>query len=454
MANLQTSAPIDFQKANGRHSLHFLKNAAEFTATVGLRLGDFYQIKLPGYTIYVITAPDIIRQTMVTHGDRYEKGKIYWKHLHKTLGPALGTLEGEQWQFLRQLHSPYFSKSAIQNYLPVASQILNENIERWRRAPLETDLVELLAQLNTESILKTVFGSSAEGNAAEIAHAIDQGEDTLAWLSKYPWRPFLAHFNGKNLQKQRHLTFFQSFAKSAVEKRRNHPQKELDTLLDKLIKHYQNQGEISEEDLQIIRNEFIVYLGAGTETMAVSEAYTLYLLTKNPTVFQQIKQEINEAARGETITEKHLPQLKLTEAAVMESMRLQPSSYALLRDCVKPDEIRGQPIRQGDSIFISLYALHRNPRLWENPLQFDPSRFLNENEIPKYHYLPFGAGRHHCIGSYLALPQMTMTVAAFIQNFDIQFYKTGPLQVRSVSTLKPKGGLKARLVPKNQGLKS
>ncbi|XP_039287796.1 probable cytochrome P450 4p3 [Nilaparvata lugens] len=49
---------------------------------------------------------------------------------------------------------------------------------------------------------------------------------------------------------------------------------------------------------------------------------------------------------------------------------------------------------------LSLYAVHRNPKYWSNPLEFHPDHFLPENVSarPKYSYIPFNMGPRNCPG--------------------------------------------------------
>jgi cytochrome P450 len=68
---------------------------------------------------------------------------------------------------------------------------------------------------------------------------------------------------------------------------------------------------------------------------------------------------------------------------------------------------------------MSSYALGRCPRIWEDPLTFNPDRFLPEAEAQhhRFQFLPFGAGPRMCLGSSFALMSVTLVAASLLQKF-------------------------------------
>ena len=424
-------------------SLRFVNNAALFSVNEGFKYGDFYKLTLPGHKIWVVAKPDVIQQITVSKKQFYTKSKIYWKELKKIIGDGLGTLEGEEWMILRQSQQQFFTPAKVQEYLPGMAKLISAYIHKLKNTSIkgETDLVHLLAAVNTEVILKQVFGVYDEVDYGKIASSIADGEATIAWRSKYPWRPFLANFTGANQRAKKHLLYFDGLTKAFTESEK--------TTKNGMLKHLLSSLHIrvGVEMLRGIRNELIVYLGASTETLAVAEGWTLYLLWKHPEILQKVKQEIKEVTLGESLDYTHINRLIYTKAVVEESLRLYPPSYGIVRDCLADDTLDGKPVKKDDTLFINTYALHRHPGLWQNANKFDPNRFLGKKreEIPAYNYLPFGAGMHTCIGRFLATPQLIFTVAAMIQNFDIEFITKSEILPESLSTLKPKGGFKVIL---------
>ncbi|OAE30594.1 hypothetical protein AXG93_40s1220 [Marchantia polymorpha subsp. ruderalis] len=58
-----------------------------------------------------------------------------------------------------------------------------------------------------------------------------------------------------------------------------------------------------------------------------------------------------------------------------------------------------------------------DPKVWGNPLKFDPSRFLNSRiDVKGQHYeiLPFSSGRRLCPGMNLALVSVAYTLAQLV----------------------------------------
>jgi cytochrome P450 len=84
---------------------------------------------------------------------------------------------------------------------------------------------------------------------------------------------------------------------------------------------------------------------------------------------------------------------------------------------------------------IPYWLLHRNPRWWSNPGEFDPSRFLEDAKTDPLTYLPFGVGRHVCIGAQLAMSESILVMARLLQRFTIAMTSDRPvLPVGTLST--------------------
>ena len=433
-----------------RQAIAFLRDPAIFSAGDGLARGDFYRLRVPGYTIHVVTDPAAIEQILVTDSSRFEKSRIYWRELRRIIGDAMGSIDGARWQYLRQLQSPLFTPKAVQGYLPTVERITVSRLEQLA-SEVTTErtiaISELLSELNTRILLAVLFGHESNDEAVEIAHRIADGEATIAWRSKFPWRPLTAWLTGANQRAARHKRFFDAYADRVRTSPAAHDQA---TLLYAILS-VARDTRAPRYPRTLLRNEIIVHLGAGTETQAVAEGWILYLLWKHPDVLERARAEIAIVADGSLTTMGHVPRLTYTRQVVREALRLYPPSYALVRDCVRATEVGKHQLKAGDVVFISVCGLHRNPRLWDQAESFDPDRFDPDRAatIGKYQYLPFGAGGHTCIGQHLAVPCLTFTTAQFAQRFSWSFDDPDVRPV-GLSTLKPAGSLTARFTILNR----
>ena len=71
--------------------------------------------------------------------------------------------------------------------------------------------------------------------------------------------------------------------------------------------------------------------------------------------------------------------------------------------------------------FPCLYIIHRNPEIWDDPEAFRPERFLEEGQREGQEYLPFGLGRHYCLGAPLALTEGAMIIGRACSEFLMRF---------------------------------
>jgi cytochrome P450 len=97
-------------------------------------------------------------------------------------------------------------------------------------------------------------------------------------------------------------------------------------------------------------------------------------------------------------------------------------AWAVSRQAIKDDEIGGYFVPANSTIFLSIYAMHRDERYWDNPDQFIPERFEPSRfgADQKKSYLPFGTGARICIGNNFALLEMQLVLAALYSNFNFK----------------------------------
>jgi cytochrome P450 len=144
------------------------------------------------------------------------------------------------------------------------------------------------------------------------------------------------------------------------------------------------------------------------------------LLSSNPAALESVRQEVREVLGNRDPTLEDLPKLRVTDWTVKETQRLYPAAWLASRISTQAVHLKDRDFPKGTIFMMSPYVTHRDPRYFKNPERFDPERFKDEASIPKFAYVPFGAGAHQCIGNIFALWEMKVILAMVATRVDFQ----------------------------------
>jgi cytochrome P450 len=196
-----------------------------------------------------------------------------------------------------------------------------------------------------------------------------------------------------------------------------------------------------------LRDELVTILMAGHETTAVALSWTWYLLSQHPEVESTLHAELDTVLGGRTPTMDDLAQLSYTRMVFSESMRLYPPAWIIPRQAIDEFQIREYTVRAGSSVVVSPYIIHRDPRWWEEPERFDPTRWEPARAAtrPKFSYFPFGAGTRMCIGEQFAWMEGILALATIAQRWRLRHDPTHQVVMEPSVTLRPKYGMRMSL---------
>ena len=170
-----------------------------------------------------------------------------------------------------------------------------------------------------------------------------------------------------------------------------------------------------------ICHELVLFMLAGHDTTSTTLTYALWSLGHHRDIQERVRAEV--AALGErALTPEDVPGLGLTVRVLHEALRLCPPAAGTMRSPTRDIVVDGHRVEAGTMALVSFYALHRDPALWEDPLRFDPDRFLPERSKgrSRWQYLPFGGGPRSCIGDHFAMLEATLALATIVRAADIE----------------------------------
>eukprot|EP00127_Corallochytrium_limacisporum_P004789 Clim_evm4s177 gene=Clim_evmTU4s177 len=197
-------------------------------------------------------------------------------------------------------------------------------------------------------------------------------------------------------------------------------------------------GERENMTLEEVMDEALMFFGAGHETTANSMTWTLFELAQRPDLQQKIRQELNEVL-GEGFDEipyESLDKLILLDAVMKESLRLHPVAPFVGRQVAENGFQLGKyQIPFGSEIIVPIGYIQTDPKNWDDPKTFKPSRWLDKDFTPKPGtYLPFSSGPQNCIGERLAKLEMRVVVAKLLQAFEFTLAKK-PSEYEEIFTI-------------------
>ncbi|XP_050069638.1 cytochrome P450 9c1-like [Anopheles maculipalpis] len=194
-------------------------------------------------------------------------------------------------------------------------------------------------------------------------------------------------------------------------------------------------------------------------------SFAVYELAQNPQVQRKLYDELtsNELANSSSAVPPYerIRSLPYLDAIVQETLRKWPPHPLLVRECTKPFIIPATengdrasiPLKVGDKLYLSVWALHRNGDYFPQPEQFCPERFADGQLINVPHsntFIPFGIGRG-CLGQEFVRLVVKVTLVALVQRYSLQPGERTPEPLKlieSASSLEARDGFWIRMEPR------
>ena len=402
--------------------------------------GDVVRFRPGPRDSYLVKDPELIKEVLVTRQHDFSKSRgLEWAKLF--LGEGLLTSEGEFHTRQRRLAQPAFHRQRIGAYADDMVRRTVDARERWSAGQV-LDVDGEMMRLTLAVVSSTLFGTDVAASADEVR------EDLAAIIGLFP--RFSLPFFGliqklpipSNARFNRAVARLDALVYGIIAQRQRDPLDRGDLLSMLLLaRDEEGGGRMSERQL---RDEVITLLLAGHETTSNALTWTWYLLSQNPEADARWREELRRVLGDRAATAEDLPALRYTEMVLAESMRLYPPAWGMGRRALRDLTLGGFTIRKGSVLALSPYIVHRDARLWPDPLRFDPERFTAEAkaERPRFAYFPFGAGARSCIGEPFAWMEGVLLLATIGQRWRLRLLPGHPVEPKALMTLRPRYGMK------------
>ena len=169
---------------------------------------------------------------------------------------------------------------------------------------------------------------------------------------------------------------------------------------------------------------FISMMFAGHHTTSGTAAWTLIEWLRHPDVLARVDDELAELyADGAEVSYQALREMPLLESSIKEALRLHPPLILLLRVAKEDLEVEGYAIHEGQMVGASPAVSNRIPEDFPDPDAFQPDRYLDPREEDRHNpwtWIPFGAGRHRCVGQAFAMMQLKAIFSVLLLDWEFE----------------------------------
>jgi cytochrome P450 len=393
--------------------------------------GSIFKTHLFGRPTVMVIGADANR-FLFSHENQYFS--ITWPHSTKVLlgSASLAVQTGGAHIKRRKLLAQAFQPRALAGYTTTMENITHRYLEKWEQEGTLTWYPEL-RKYTFDVACKLLIGRDAasDSHLGELFEQWCKGLFTLP--VRLPWTNF-----GRALRCREQLL---AKIEEIIRQRQQQPESSEDALGLMLQARDEEGNGLS---LQELKDQVLLLLFAGHETLTSAIASLCLLLAQHPEVLAAVRAEQQELATQEPLTFEQLKQMSYLEQVLKEVLRVIPPVGGGFREVIQECEFNGYTIPQGWSALYQVGKTHQDSSIYTMPEQFDPERFGTQRAEDKkpFSYVPFGGGVRECLGKEFAKLEMKLFAALLVRDYEWELLPEQNLEMVSIPTPHPRDGLR------------
>ena len=277
---------------------------------------------------------------------------------------------------------------------------------------------ELTIYTSTTCLIGPKFREDLTAEFAELFHDLEKGTDALAFVDPYLDIP---SFHRRDAARAELVELIDAI----LQKRLGQPAPEGDDrdLVDVLLSLRNEDGSLM-FSADYVTGMFISMMFAGHHTTSTTLSWTLVELLRNPEAMAAVVEELDELySDGRSASYQALREMPRTEAAIKEALRLHPPLILLLRVAKVPFEVCGHVVPEGWLVGATPAVSNRIDSVFADADRYDPTRYLDDRHEDldnPWNWIPFGAGRHRCVGAQFAMMQLKVILSVLLKDWTFE----------------------------------
>ena len=349
------------------------------------------------------------------------------------LGPlSLSLQTGANHQNRRKLLFQAFQPRALAGYIGAMENITQRYLEKWEKMETMTWYPEL--RNYTFDVAAKLLVGLDNGSETALAHYFENWcKGLFTMYLDLPWTKFGKAKNSRKLM-------LAELEKIIRDRQQGTPSG--NDALSVLISGRDEEG--NSLSLDELKDQVLLLLFAGHETLTSAIASFCLLLAQNPHVMAKVRAEQQQFPATEPLTLEQLKQMTYLEQVLREVLRLIPPVRSIFRKVINACEFGGYEIPKGWTVASGINQTHQDSQLYPEPERFDPDRFSPERSPKPFSYVPFGAGLRDCLGKEFARLEMKLFAAKIVREFEWELLPDQDLNLIAVPAQRPRDGLRVK----------
>ncbi|KAF3448401.1 hypothetical protein FNV43_RR09114 [Rhamnella rubrinervis] len=413
-----------------------------YFASLSQAYGPILKLQLGSKVGIVVSSPSLAREMLKDHDVTFANHEVSTAGRIMTYGgcDVLWTPYGAEWRMLRKvIVLKMLSNTTLDSFYALRRREVRQTVSYfYSKGGSRVNFGEQIFVTVLNVITNMIWGGTVKGEekaslGAEFREVVSQMTQIAGKPNISDFYPGLARFDFQGIAKQSETLArrLDAIYERMIGQRRKLEESEVGEkskdFLEFLLRLVDEQDDNSSTPLTLnhLKALFMDMVVAGSDTSSNTMEFAMAEIMNQPKVMSKIQQELDDVVGKHNIVEEsHIHQLPYLEAVVKETLRLHsPVPLLVPRYPSETCIVGGYTIPKGSQIFINVWAIHRDPTHWENPLKFDPERFLNNNNKwdfsgSDFSYLPFGSGRRICVGIGMAERMVMYSLATLLHSFD------------------------------------
>lgn len=364
--------------------------------------------------IYLVSSPSLAKKILIDSQKLFDKSDFISTRMKYVMGEGLVMSNGKKWKQQRKTAQLIMDKEHLQRLVPGIARCVNELIIQWKNKAgtgqpvnISRDIrglvVRIMAQsffpLGNEAVLRRFEAAFASGKRY-VSHPLPFGLPAWVPLSRKARVNKALEEIGRiigDMMEERPLTGkYEGRLLAHIMDQRDEAGKPL------------SKAEVIAEVKNLFASSYF--------SIADFMAWLIHLLAKHPDWAERIAAECSAGHTG--VDPDFVETMPAMMQFIHEALRCYPPGWAVSRRALSAVELGGYTIPRHATVLVSIYNLHHDPELWEEPEEFIPGRFDRRRGIPeKAMYIPFGLGPRKCAGMALARMVIHIVCAGVVSHF-------------------------------------